>query len=88
MSPMLQVDFFFNLSSLKSRQDKALDVLHGFTRKIIDERFNDVIDQSDSKKKLAFLDVLMNAQTEDGKKLSKSDIQEEVSSVRTQEHMI
>jgi len=39
-----------------------------------------------NKKKLAFLDVLMNARTEDGQKLSKSDIQEEVDTFMFEGH--
>ena len=80
LSPFLQMDFIFNLSSWKTRQTKALNILHGFTRRVIDERFAEAAaDEQNNKKKLAFLDVLMNAQTEDGERLSKADIQEEVS---------
>ena len=78
VSPFLMFDWFFNLSATKADQDKALKTLHSFTRTIIDERFAEN-KSAINRKKMAFLDILMNAQTEDGKSLSKDAIQEEVS---------
>ena len=91
VSPFLAIGPLFNLSSVKVKQDKALHVLHSFTRNIIEERFVENSNQkfreaASERRKLAFLDVLMNAETEGGQKLSKSDIQEEVDTFMSAGH--
>ena len=70
----------------KKKQDKALDILHSFTRNIIDERFAEKENKTVKSRRLAFLDVLMNAKTEDGQSLSKDAIQEEVDTFMFEGH--
>lgn len=88
-SPILNVDFFYQFSSLAKLEQKSLKILHDFTDKVITERRNELIhkpnktdDSMDTnefgiKRKKAFLDILLES-TVDGKPLSDLDIREEV----------
>ncbi|KAG5667087.1 hypothetical protein PVAND_015086 [Polypedilum vanderplanki] len=84
----LRNDFIFNLTPLKRRQDKLLKILHGFTDEVIVSRraelMNDKKQDSSSnhdqddigvKKKMAFLDILLQS-TIEGKPLTNMDIRE------------
>ncbi|XP_052863438.1 uncharacterized protein LOC128270072 [Anopheles cruzii] len=82
-----QVDFLFNLSPDKRRQDEIIKVLHDFTTKIIHSRRQELAvrgvseadDDADigTKRRMAFLDVLLQS-TIDGCPLTDQEIQEEV----------
>lgn len=80
----------FNLTSGKTRQDKAIKVLHDFTRTVIKKRRLELIEKNitdnvesvddndiGTKKKMALLDVLLQS-TIEGKPLTDEEIQEEV----------
>lgn len=88
-------DFLFNLSPDRKRQDKVIKVLHDFTTNIIQKRRKELMDHGDSgisgddsigsKKKMAFLDVLLQASV-DGKPLTDKEIQEEVDTFMFEGH--
>lgn len=79
--------FWLLANSKKRKQDQATDVLHSFSRKVIQARRQQLEQCSDTtmpersedgvKRKLALLDILLKS-TIDGVPLSESDIQEEV----------
>ncbi|XP_061575056.1 cytochrome P450 4V2-like [Cololabis saira] len=73
--------------------DKTLKVLHSFTYKVIHERAENLAYiESDSesdqgtRKRRAFLDMLLKTEDEDGNKLSHQDIQEEVDTFMFEGH--
>lgn len=90
-------DFLFNLSADKKRQDKVIKVLHDFTTSIIRSRreellagkieTDDTVDEEGvgTRKKMAFLDVLLQA-TIDGRPLTDKEIQEEVDTFMFEGH--
>lgn len=86
-SPLKMYDFFYQFTDLYRRERKALDVLHSYTKRVINKRKQEllakeidrnVIDEFGVKKtRFAFLDLLL--QGDDGKQvLSDNEIQEEV----------
>lgn len=90
ITPWLKPNFLFNLTSLSTRQNACIDVIHTFTRKVIKERkenlklFNSQMSDANKneihhgkKPCKALLDLLLEV-SEDGKVLSDEDIQEEV----------
>lgn len=90
-------DFLFNLSADRKRQDKVIKVLHDFTTSIIRSRreellagkidTNDTVDEEGvgTRKKMAFLDVLLQASI-DGRPLTDKEIQEEVDTFMFEGH--
>lgn len=87
---LLRVDLFFEFSQLYRKMNKALKILHNFTDSVIVERREQLLRKAGSnseptadsdnvgeKKKLAFLDILLQSEIE-GKPLSNLDIREEV----------
>ncbi|XP_052871034.1 cytochrome P450 4d2-like [Anopheles cruzii] len=90
-----QVDFLFNLSPDKRRQDEIIKVLHDFTTKIIHSRRQELAvrgvseadDDADigTKRRMAFLDVLLQS-TIDGRPLTDQEIQEEVDTFMFEGH--
>uniref|UniRef100_T1J5A8 Cytochrome P450 n=1 Tax=Strigamia maritima TaxID=126957 RepID=T1J5A8_STRMM len=81
----LQSEILFKLSPECREQAKCLKILHNFTDKVISERKaireeksqTESIDTNKKKKPQAFLDLLLEA-SDNGAKLSDSDIREEV----------
>ncbi|KAG5667090.1 hypothetical protein PVAND_015089 [Polypedilum vanderplanki] len=77
----LRNKIIYKFSSMKRRQDKLLKILHGFTDDVIISRREELIKNQEisqnKKKKMAFLDVLLQS-TIEGKPLSNMDIREEV----------
>ncbi|XP_025831459.1 cytochrome P450 4C1 [Agrilus planipennis] len=85
-NPFLQNDFIYKLSSIYRREKKALKILHNLTLSVLQTKrkrllSNGSLANQDEclgiKKKLAFLDLLLQA-TVDGKPLSDTDLREEV----------
>ena len=67
MFPWLQSDHLFRFSSLKKVHDECLDVLHGFTNSVIQDKRKEFLEQGDataapksssSSKAIAFLDLV------------------------------
>lgn len=89
LAPWMRVDFLYNLTSTKRKQDKCTRIMHRFTTKIIEDRRaqltqdkNENLENLDDddvglKKKMCLLDVLLQS-TVEGKPLTNADIQEEV----------
>jgi cytochrome P450 len=88
--PYLHPDFIFNLSSKGRQHKKYLSILHGFTRKVIQERKEKLtsgnvqqeLSEEDKllgkKKRLAFLDLLLEANKKSENGLTDEEIREEV----------
>ncbi|XP_069680204.1 cytochrome P450 4C1-like isoform X2 [Periplaneta americana] len=86
--PFLALDFIFNFTKWSKLQKKSLDIIHGFTKKVIRERkqqrlknIQEHFPEDDvyfgQKKRIAFLDMLLDV-SEDGNKMTDEEIQEEV----------
>ncbi|PNF35384.1 Cytochrome P450 4C1 [Cryptotermes secundus] len=87
--PWLHNDFLYKLTRDGRRHNECLEVLHGFTKKVIQERKKTRLNSSRTiseqqedegigkKKRLAFLDMLLDA-SEGGTKLTDEEIREEV----------
>ena len=86
MRPWLWNDFIFHRTAIGMEHDKCLNILQGFTKKVINER-NAEFEASDfiTNKRIAFLDTLLKAKNEDSS-LTFDDIQEEVDTFMFEGH--
>lgn len=73
---MYRSDFLFYRTRLGRSSLKHLAIVHGFTENII--RAKRQTREEQSGKRLAFLDLLLKAQDQEGQSLSDKDIREEV----------
>jgi docosahexaenoic acid omega-hydroxylase len=86
-SPWLWIDPIFRLSKYGKIQNKCLKVLHDFTRSIIRKRADDFQSLSgDNIRRVAFLDVLLQARLDDPESFTFDDIQEEVDTFMFEGH--
>ncbi|NWQ69319.1 CP4V2 protein, partial [Neopipo cinnamomea] len=97
-SPWLWPDFLYMLFKEGREHKKNLSILHNFTDKIIAEKAaelenikqkkhdSDNCEESVSKKRRAFLDMLLSATDDEGNKLSNRDIREEVDTFMFEGH--
>nr|ARO89871.1 cytochrome P450 Cyp4v2 [Andrias davidianus] len=97
--PWLWPDFVYSRLKEGKEHDGHLKILHGFTDRVIEERAHEMknannrmgnsddnLDSQAPKKRLAFLDMLLNVTDEEGKKLSSMDIREEVDTFMFEGH--
>ncbi|KAG7237062.1 hypothetical protein INR49_032807, partial [Caranx melampygus] len=92
-TPWFWPDFLYRYFGDGQEQDKTLKVLHSFTNKVINERaekisYTESDNDSDqgTKKRQAFLDMLLKTTDEKGNKMSHEDIQEEVDTFMFEGH--
>ncbi|NWT69346.1 CP4V2 protein, partial [Prunella himalayana] len=99
MSPWFWPDFLFALFKEGREHRRKLNILHNFTDMVIAEKAEELkntqqkkddndgnSEESGSKKRKAFLDMLLNATDDEGKKLSYKDIREEVDTFMFEGH--
>ena len=77
MNPLLVPNFLFRMTRLGREQQATVENLHKFTRDVIDKKLSEGVQSTGSKRK-AFLDMLIQATDENGRKLTAEDLQEEV----------
>uniref|UniRef100_H2Y6M8 Uncharacterized protein n=1 Tax=Ciona savignyi TaxID=51511 RepID=H2Y6M8_CIOSA len=99
-SPALWWDLAFSKMAMGREHDATIDVLHRFTMNVISDRAQSKTEikyvmggspalntmHPQDMKRMAFLDVLLRAESEDGRSLSLSDIQEEVDTFMFEGH--
>ncbi|KAL0973928.1 hypothetical protein UPYG_G00213080 [Umbra pygmaea] len=89
-APWYWSDLIYNMLGEGKEHDSRLRILHSFTQSVIRERAVNNCSDSKSdhvfKKRLAFLDMLLEATDEKGNYLSHSEIQEEVDTFMFEGH--
>uniref|UniRef100_A0A2D4MR76 Cytochrome P450 4V2 n=1 Tax=Micrurus spixii TaxID=129469 RepID=A0A2D4MR76_9SAUR len=98
-SPWLWPNLLYNISGKGRQHYMNLKILHSFTEKVIEEKLCKIKQQEQyqngaasndhlgkKKERKAFLDMLLNARDEDGKKLSYIGIREEVDTFMFEGH--
>ena len=86
ITPWNWIDFFYNRTKNGIEHQKCLDILQGFTRKVILERNAEFTNSNfTTSKRVAFLDMLLKAKSEDPT-LTFDDIQEEVDTFMFEGH--
>ena len=94
LNPLYHIDFIYKRSELGAKTNKALKILHEFTTKVIKDRKlarsiegkKEIIeDDVGSKKRIAFLDMLLDANENDAG-LTDIDIREEVDTFMFEGH--
>ncbi|XP_015590054.1 cytochrome P450 4c3 [Cephus cinctus] len=85
-------DCLFRLTSLYKKHQECIRILHGFSNKVIAERRreikrtrNETVSEDEGRKRLAFLDLLIEA-SQNGTSLSDEDIREEVDTFMFEGH--
>ncbi|XP_077638997.1 cytochrome P450 4V2 isoform X2 [Lonchura striata] len=99
ISPWLWPDFLYALFKEGREHKRNLNILHNFTDMVIAEKAEELkniqrkkhdndgkSEETGSKKRKAFLDMLLNATDDEGKKLSYRDIREEVDTFMFEGH--
>src|SRR5690349_14552143 len=93
----MRSDFIFNFTEAKHRHDQCINILHSFTREIVENRRKTILEEDEEseinleddsvgiKKKLALLDVLLKSSI-DGKPLTNPEIAEEVDTFMFEGH--
>lgn len=76
MRPWLWIKLVWNLTPQGRNYNRAIKKMHAFTRKIIREREQNPAGDANGKRRLAFLDLLL--QMKNNGQLSDEDIREEV----------
>jgi docosahexaenoic acid omega-hydroxylase len=84
ISPHQWIDFIYERTSQGREHKKCLDILQGFTRKVILERDAE-FSVTSINKRAAFLDMLLKVKNQDGS-LTFDDIQEEVDTFMFEGH--
>ena len=79
-NPLFEYDCIYKHSSLSKQEDSDLSIIHGFTRDVIKRRMQmkGNNNTSSSSRRMAFLDLLLNTRTEDGKSLTFVEVSDEV----------
>ncbi|XP_074011149.1 cytochrome P450 4V2 [Numenius arquata] len=96
-SPWLWPDFLYMLFKEGREHERNLKILHNFTDTVIAEKAAELgntkqmkhdgnCEESGSRKRLAFLDMLLSATDDEGNKLSYKDIREEVDTFMFEGH--
>uniref|UniRef100_K9ILV3 Cytochrome P450 4V2 n=1 Tax=Desmodus rotundus TaxID=9430 RepID=K9ILV3_DESRO len=96
-APWLWLDFVYLMFSEGWEHKRTLRIVHNFTNNVITERAkeikraeecqsNDGGATSSKKKRRAFLDLLLNVADDEGRKLSRDDIREEVDTFMFEGH--